>query len=202
MDKEIIGGVFKEENDAIEAIKGLQKIGYGKDDLTVLAKDEDEVKDIQDETGADVEKDSSGRGKNAGKGAGIGAGTGGVLGGIAALIAEAGLFFVPGIGPLVAAGPLAATITGLVCGGIVGALSGAGVPEEHAIEYEQYLKDGYIIVLVEAAEDKDQVYTTFASNRTENTNMYPDDVVVENDRTVDADRTVVVDEDVDNNRKY
>ncbi|MFC4403353.1 general stress protein [Gracilibacillus xinjiangensis] len=177
MKKEVIGGVFRNEEDAVRAVKELQTLGYGRDDLTIIAKDKDEVNDIKDRTGADVEVDSSERGKNAGKGLGIGAGTGGVLGGLAALVAEAGLFAIPGIGPAVAAGPLAATITGLVGGGLVGALVGAGIPKEHAKEYEQYLKDGNILVLVETKENQNDVYTTFTNNRTENTHMYPDGVV-------------------------
>lgn len=192
MEKEIIGGVFRDENDAIRAVKELNTLGYGEDDLTVIAKDKDEVKDIKNETGVDVEKDSSGRGKNAGKGLGIGAGTGGVLGGLAALIAEGALIAIPGVGPLIAAGPLAATITGLVGGGLVGALTGAGIPEEHAKEYERYLKDGYIIILVEVTENRNDVYTTFVNNRTANTSMYPNDVVVDrtDNRAIDETRPV------------
>ncbi|KAB8139079.1 low temperature-induced protein [Gracilibacillus oryzae] len=201
MAKEIIGGVFRKEADAVSAVKELQTLGYGHDHLTISAKDKDEVKDIKDRTGADVKADSSERGKNAGKGLGIGAGTGGVLGGLAALVAEAGLFAIPGIGPAVAAGPLAATITGLVGGGLVGALVGAGIPKEHAKEYEQYLKDGYILVLVETTGNQNDVYRTFTNNRTENTHLYPNDVVMERRKnggvTETRGRNAAVDRNID-----
>ncbi len=45
--------------------------------------------------------------------------TGGVLGGIAGLLAGAGALLIPGIGPIVAAGPFATT-AGLVGGGLAG----------------------------------------------------------------------------------
>ena len=52
-------------------------------------------------------------------------------------------------------GPLAAALAGLgagaVGGGIIGALVGAGIPEVHAKEYEQKLRDGSIMVSVRAS---------------------------------------------------
>ncbi|WP_077623023.1 general stress protein [Sediminibacillus massiliensis] len=182
MKSKVIGGVFKSQDDAIRAIEELKAKGYGKDDFSVFAKDKDDVKAIGEETNTDISKDKSGRGKNAGKGLGIGAGTGGVLGGLTGLIAEIGLLAIPGVGAIAAAGPIAAALTGAGIGagggGIVGALVGAGIPEEHAKEYENKLKEGNIIVLVEASEHDREIYQTFLANRTENHRMYPDEVVV------------------------
>ena len=48
--------------------------------------------------------------------------TGGALGGIAGLLAGVGALLIPGIGPIVAAGPIAATLTGVVGGGLAGGL--------------------------------------------------------------------------------
>lgn len=181
MAEKLIGGVFREAEEAERAIRELKNKGYGKDDFSVFAKDKDDVKGIGKETNVDVTQESSGRGKNAGKGLGIGAGSGGVLGGLTGLLLEIGLLAIPGIGAVAAAGPLAATLAGAgvgaAGGGIVGALTGAGIPEEHAKEYEQHLKNGHIIVLVEEKENANDVYQTFMSNNTQNTNMYPNDVV-------------------------
>ncbi|SDJ86403.1 general stress protein [Sediminibacillus albus] len=186
MESKVIGGVFKKQEDAIKAIKDLQNKGYHKDDFSVFAKDSDDAEAIGDQTNTDITKDKSGRGKNAGKGLGIGAGTGGVLGGTAGLIAEIGLLAIPGVGAIAAAGPIAAALTGAGIGagggGIVGALVGAGIPEEHAKEYEQHLKNGNIIVLVEANENDREVYRTFLANKTENHTIYPDEVVVNEPR--------------------
>src|SRR5207249_8369893 len=68
------------------------------------------------------------------EGAAVGAGLGGLVGMLAGM---AGLT-VPGIGPLLAAGPLAAALSGLITGGVTGAIAGAlsavGLPEEYIQE--------------------------------------------------------------------
>lgn len=177
MEKRLIGGVFSNANDAEAAIRELQDLNFDKDDISIFAKDDDQVDQIEDDTSQHVEGNDSGRGKNAGKGLGLGALSGGVLGGIAGLIAEVGLIAIPGIGPLAAAGPLATTLAGLGIGagggGIVGALVGAGMPEDEAKEYEAYLKDDNIVVMVEVEPERvDTVYKTFESNNTLNSSMY------------------------------
>ncbi len=67
-------------------------------------------------------------------GAAAGAGVGAVLGGLAGLLVGIGALAIPGIGPIIAAGPLAATLAGAglgaATGGVIGALADAGVPEE------------------------------------------------------------------------
>ncbi|MGD6801199.1 low temperature-induced protein [Rossellomorea vietnamensis] len=185
MKKSIIGGVFRNRDEAVRAIEALHDMGYTKEDISIFAKDNDDVKGIQQETETEVTEKDSGRGKNAGKGFGIGAGTGGVLGGIAGIIAEVGLLTIPGIGVLAAAGPLATALSGAAIGagggGLVGALTGAGIPEEHAKEYENYLNKGNIVVLVEADENReDKVYGHFSNNNAVNTHTYPENVRVNN----------------------
>ena len=179
MDKRIIGGVFSKVGHAEKAITDLQHHGYGSNDISVFARDKSKVNVLEDEMDTSVTSNKGGRGKNAGKGAGLGAISGGALGGIGGLIAGLGLLAIPGIGQIAAAGPIAATLTGAGVGagggGIVGALVGAGMPESDARQYENHLKDGKIIVIVEATEKlKDKVYRTFLSHHTENKSMYPD----------------------------
>ena len=185
MSKTIIGGVFRNQDEAVRAIEALHDLGYSKEDISIFAKDKDDVKSIEHETNSDVTESESGRGKNAGKGFGIGAGTGGVLGGIAGIIAEIGLLTIPGVGVLAAAGPLATALSGAAIGagggGLVGALTGAGIPEEHAKEYEDHLNKGHIVVLVDAEEDRrDKVYGHFSENNSLNTHTYPERVRVNN----------------------
>ncbi|ARI77772.1 general stress protein [Halobacillus mangrovi] len=179
MNTKIIGGVFSNVGDAERAIKDLQHHGYGSNDISVFAKDKSKVNVLEDEMDTPVSTNKGGRGKNAGKGAGLGALSGGVLGGIGGLITGLGLLAIPGIGQIAAAGPIAAALTGAGVGagggGIVGALVGAGMSEHEAKQYESHLKDGKIIVIVEASEKiQDKVYRTFLSNKTENESMYPD----------------------------
>ncbi|MBT2695540.1 general stress protein [Bacillus sp. ISL-55] len=177
MEKTIVGGVFRNTDEAVGAIRRLKEMGFESHDLSIFAKDNDKLENIEDQTDVDVIENDSDRGKNAGKGAGIGAGTGGVLGGIAGLIAEIGLLSIPGIGVLAAAGPLATTLSGAAIGaaggGIVGALTGAGVTEDDAKEYERYLKGGNILVLVEVDEERrEEIHTTFRDSNSLNTDMY------------------------------
>jgi len=78
----------------------------------------------------------------------IGAGLGGVTGLLVGLAALA----VPGIGPVLAAGPLAAAIGGMLAGGaaggIIGVLATEGVPEEFARQYAASIEQGDTLVSV------------------------------------------------------
>ena len=179
MDKKIIGGVFSKVGNAEQAIMDLQHHGYGSNDISVFAKDKSKVAVLEDEMETPVSSNKGGRGKNSGKGAGLGALSGGVLGGIGGLITGLGLLAIPGLGQIAAAGPIAAALTGAGVGagggGIVGALVGAGMSENDAKMYESHLKEGKVIVIVEATEKlQDKVYRAFITNKTENKSMYPE----------------------------
>jgi len=85
-----------------------------------------------------------------------GAGIGAALGGGAGLLAGLGLLAIPGLGPVVAAGWLAATAVGAAAGaatgGVVGALVGAGEPEEHAHVYAESIRRGGTLVTVRTTD--------------------------------------------------
>ena len=72
------------------------------------------------------------------------------MGGTAGLPAGLGLLAIPGLGPVVAAGWLAATAVGAAAGaatgGIVGALTEAGVSEEEAHSYAEGVRRGGTLV--------------------------------------------------------
>jgi len=86
------------------------------------------------------------------EGAATGAGSGAVLGGALGLLAGIGALAIPGVGPLIAAGPIMAALAGAGVGGAVGGLAGAligmGIPEYEAKRYEGYLKKGGILLSV------------------------------------------------------
>lgn len=88
----------------------------------------------------------------ASEGAGTGAGIGGAVGGGAGLLAGLGMLAIPGLGPVVAAGWLAALAVGAAAGaatgGIVGALIGAGISDEHANVYSESVRRGGTLVSV------------------------------------------------------
>lgn len=94
-------------------------------------------------------------------GAGKGAATGGVLGGGAGLLAGLGILAIPGLGPVVAAGWLAATAVGAVVGavaggatgGLLGALKEAGHSDEEANVYSEGVRRGGTLISVKAHDD-------------------------------------------------
>src|SRR5213079_2418786 len=86
------------------------------------------------------------------EGAATGATTGGVIGGVLGWLVGLGTLAVPGVGPLIAAGPIVAALTGAgvggAIGGIAGALIGMGIPEYEAKRYEGRIKEGGILLSV------------------------------------------------------
>jgi hypothetical protein len=86
------------------------------------------------------------------EGAATGAGSGAVLGGTLGLLAGIGALAIPGVGPLIAAGPIMAALAGVGVGGAVGGFTGAligmGIPEFEAKRYEGRLKKGGILLSV------------------------------------------------------
>ena len=78
------------------------------------------------------------------------------MGGTAGLPAGLGLLAIPGLGPVVAAGWLAATAVGAAAGaatgGIVGALTEAGVSEEEAHSYAEGVRRGGTLVSARVAD--------------------------------------------------
>ncbi len=76
--------------------------------------------------------------------------SGAVLGGAAGLLAGIGALAIPGVGPVVATGALAATLAGAgvgaAVGGLVGALVKAGIPREHADIYAEAIRRGGTLV--------------------------------------------------------
>lgn len=156
----VLVGIFENENEAINVIRRLRETGYREDEITVVAKDKDQMEHIDDTTDVDT-KSQSGN-----EMIGAGAAVGGTIGGIAAALPFLGLLVIPGIGPLLAAGPIAGILGGVIAGGVAGGLVGGlvqlGVREEDAKEYEQHIEQGKILVLVENRENlRDDVHTTY-----------------------------------------
>lgn len=147
-EKDIVG-VYHSEQEAILAVADLKRQGYNAKEISVIGKNRDDVNVVTEETGT-----------KAGEGAATGAITGGALGGLTGLLAGVGALAIPGIGPIVAAGPIIATLTGATAGAGVGGLSGAligmGISEDKAKYYDESVKEGKILVLV----DKKEGFTT------------------------------------------
>lgn len=164
MNNKKLVGIFQNEDEAIRVIESLKRAGYNDNEISVIAKSSEKVDRIDDVT--DIDKEAMDDGSKAAGGAAIG----GVWGGLGALLLEMGVFAIPGVGPFLAAGPIAATLTGLVAGGalggIVGALVDTGIDEEDAREYEGYLNRGDILIAVDTKDniERDSVYGYYYDN--------------------------------------
>jgi len=149
-------GMFRDRSSAEKAYQSLSSRGYGKDDVNVLMSDDTRKTHFGDDT-AHTEL-----GDKAMEGAGVGSAIGGTAGAIIGAIAAIGTSVaLPGLG-LIIAGPLAAALAGAgaggLTGGLVGALVGSGIPEEHAAEYEEGIKNGGIVMGVKPRNEEDAKY--------------------------------------------
>jgi uncharacterized protein (TIGR02271 family) len=120
-------------------------------DIGLMARGSDA--DIAQRDAAADHSRHSGMAHGAMKGAGTGAAVGGVLGLVAGVASRS----IPGFGPFIAAGPIAAALAGAgvgaAAGGIIGALVNIGVPEEHAHYYAEGVRRGGTLVTVHARTD-------------------------------------------------
>lgn len=151
-----ISKLYDNYSDAQRAVAELEAAGLPHSEISLVANNSDDwygsSKKDRDGDGTDD------RAEAAGKGAGIGGG----LGAAAGLAAGLGLLAIPGLGPVVAAGWLAATATvaaaGAATGGIIGALSQAGVSEDDAHVYAEGIRRGGTLV---TARVPDSDYTRY-----------------------------------------
>lgn len=136
--------------DAERAATELERLGVPHSDISLIGRDEKRVDREPMSFERTPEEGHSEAARDAGKGAGAGA----VVGGAGGLLAGLGMFAIPGIGPVVGAGWLTATLIGAAAGaavggaagGIVGALTKAGVPEDEANVYAEGVRRGGTIV--------------------------------------------------------
>lgn len=155
-----IAGVFDTPSRASQAVQELINNGVRRDDISVVTLH----KHTDGTLGETATVDD---GSNAGQGAGVGAVSGGVLGGTLGLLVGIGALAIPGIGPVLAAGPLAAALgsagagalvgagVGAASGGLLGALVGAGIPEQDAHVYAESLRRGSTLVTVSTSEQSE-----------------------------------------------
>jgi len=137
----VVLGVFDSRDQAERAAQELRNKGFHKD-ISLVAKEE----------GGKIEETRMGG--EEGDTAIEGVTTGGALGGLAGLAAGAGALAIPGIGPLVAMGPIAGLLSGAVTGGLAGGLIDWGVPEEEGKQIEEDIKQGKTLLTVQGSEPR------------------------------------------------
>jgi hypothetical protein len=133
---------------AVRIANRLRTCGFSTDDISIITPDRAGTRDLGHENST-----------KAPEGATAGAGTGAILGGALGWLTGIGALAIPGLGPLIAAGPILATLSGMAAGGTLGGLTGAlvgmGIPEYEAQQYEGKLREGNILMCVHA-EDSDE----------------------------------------------
>lgn len=127
---------------AVESgVDALQEAGFRSTDISVLFPENVGTKDFAHQ-----------KHTKAPEGATAGGVSGGVIGGALGWLTGIGALAIPGIGPLIAAGPIVAALAGVgagaAIGGIAGALVGMGIPEYEAKRYEGRVKSGGILLSV------------------------------------------------------
>ena len=158
MKKSVIG-IVETQIQAERVVDQLQQRGVASSDISVLFPDKRGSKDFAFEHNT-----------KAPEGAVAGVGAGGVVGGTLGLLAGIGALAIPGVGPLIAAGPLMATLSGAAAGaavgGIAGGLIGLGMPEFEAKSYEGKIRNGNILIAVHTdnAETEKRAKLTFEAN--------------------------------------
>src|SRR6202043_913146 len=148
MSKTSVFGIVKSHSQAEQIVEALQRAGFATSEISILLPDTQGQHDI-----------GHVKATKAPEGVTTGAATGGVAGGVIGLLAGIGALAIPGVGPLIAAGPIMAALSGAAVGattgGIVGGLIGLGIPEIEAKRYEEKLKKGNYLIAVHTHESKD-----------------------------------------------
>src|SRR4030081_520519 len=134
-------GIYRNQATLEQAVDDLRREGFRNTDISVLFPDNEGTKDF-----------AMRKATKAPEGTAAGATTGAVVGGGLGWLAGIGALAIPGLGPLIAAGPIVAALAGAgagsVVGGLTGALVGMGIPEYEAKRYEGLVNKGRILLSV------------------------------------------------------
>jgi hypothetical protein len=141
-------GIYPERVSFERALEALKAAGFRNSDISAILPERDRTtKDLAHEINS-----------KAPEGAATGAGAGAALGGILGWLVGIGAIAVPGVGPLLAAGPVVAALAGAGAagapGGLVGGLIGAGIPEIEAKRYAGRIREGAYLISVHCDDRK------------------------------------------------
>jgi hypothetical protein len=143
MANKVVLGLYGTRRQVESAVDALKSQGFRNTDISVLFSENVGTKDFAHE-----------KGTKAPEGVATGATSGAVVGGTLGWLAGIGALAIPGVGPLIAAGPIIGALTGVgvggTVGGIAGGLIGLGIPEYEAKRYEGRIKSGNILLSVHA----------------------------------------------------
>jgi hypothetical protein len=143
-----VAGLFKYERDADLAVRALERAGFNENNYGVIAPNTvvQKVNWKEDAKEGTVQTDHK-----------LGTTGGAAVGGLTGLLAGLTALTIPGIGPVLAAGMIAAsTGLGATAGGLLGSLTSASITEEEAETYAEAIKRGGILVVAQV-EDRFEV---------------------------------------------
>ncbi|MEH1910275.1 general stress protein [Nostoc sp.] len=147
---------FPSHAEAERVVLDLRKSGFDMQKLSIIGKDYQTTEHVR---GFLTWKDA------AIAGAAGGGYWGSFVGGLFGILAGAGVLFVPGIAPIIIAGPIAGVLAGWLegtlvgavgaaaVGGLAGALSGLGIPKHEVLKYETQIQAGEFIILVTGSNE-------------------------------------------------
>jgi hypothetical protein len=141
-------GIYNDRVSLESGIDALRAAGFRASDVSAILPERDKTtRDFAHEINT-----------KAPEGAAAGAGTGAAVGGVLGWLVGIGALAIPGVGPLVAAGPIVAALAGAAAvgatGGLIGGLVGAGMPEIEAKRYAGRIREGGYLCSVHC-DDRD-----------------------------------------------
>jgi uncharacterized protein (TIGR02271 family) len=143
MSKTVVG-LFDDFSEAQMVVDELEAAGFPRNEISMVTH--------QHGISHGTATQSAGEGPGVLGGAVGGAVKGGVIGGLTGLAASLAMLMIPGVGPALAVGPLAATLSGAglgaAGGGIIGGLTGLGIPKDEAGYYAEGIRRGGTLVSV------------------------------------------------------
>jgi hypothetical protein len=143
MSKDIVAyGIYPDHLSFERGLEALRAASFRNSDISAILPDRDRTtRDLAHEINS-----------KAPEGAATGAGTGAAVGGVLGWLIGIGAIAIPGVGPLIAAGPVVAALAAAgaagAAGGLVGGLIGAGIPEVEAKRYAGRIREGAYLISV------------------------------------------------------
>ena len=165
--------VFETHDEADRAIRKLQKDGFDMAKLSIVGKD------------YHTEEHAVGY-YNAGDRMVYWGAQGAFWGGFWGLLFGSAFFWVPGVGPLLIAGPLVAWIVAALEGAVVvgglsalgGALASIGIPENSIVKYETEVKNGKLLLVAHGTHDEVQRAKTLLKQTKATTTVHAEPATV------------------------
>lgn len=137
---DIIIGYFNRSQQAVEAAEYLRQNGF-KGEISVIGRHNEDV--FREAENVRINKDDV-----------TGMANYGVAGGIIGLSVGLASFMLPGIGPLIAAGPIAGLIGGALGGELIGVLTRFGVLEKDGEDLKRVIESGKTVIMIKCSENE------------------------------------------------